>query len=100
MQWDRPVVLGPQPERGLLVVLEGTDGSGKTTLVDAISKEMQRRGVPAFTTIQPTPSMRATDIFRLALHNDAPIDDYRALYLCTVGDRLYHCNVVAGAAPL
>jgi dTMP kinase len=94
MQWDRPVVLGPQPERGLLVVLEGTDGSGKTTLVDAISKEMQRRGVPAFTTIQPTPSMRATDIFRLALHNDAPIDDYRALYLCTVGDRLYHCNVV------
>ena len=94
MRWDRPVTLGPQPETGLLVVLEGTDGSGKTTLVDAIMAEMGRRGTPAFATIQPTPSMRATDIFHLALHNDAPIDDYRALYLCTVGDRLYHSNVI------
>jgi dTMP kinase len=94
MRWDRPVSLGPPPQNGLLVVFEGTDGSGKTTLLNAIKAELETRGITAFATMQPTPSMRATDIFQLALHNDATIDNYRALYLCTVGDRLYHSNVV------
>jgi dTMP kinase len=94
MRWDHPVQLGPMPDSGLLVVLEGTDGSGKSTLVEAIVDEMQRRGVPTFATLQPTPSLRATDIFRLGLHNDATPDEYRALYLCTIGDRLYHRNTV------
>ena len=94
MQWERPVQLGPVPESGVLVVLEGTDGSGKSTLVEAIVSEMQRRGIPAFATLQPTPSLRATEIFRLGLHNDGTPDEYRALYLCTIGDRLYHRNTV------
>jgi dTMP kinase len=94
MRWDRPVTLGPQPANGLLVVFEGTDGSGKTTLLNAVTEDLARRGIPAFATMQPTPSMRATEIFQLALHNDATVDEYRALYLCTVGDRLYHSNVV------
>ncbi len=94
MHWDRPVNLGPETETGLLVVVEGTDGSGKTTLVEAIVAELQRRGVPASATLQPTPSLRATEIFQLGLHNDASPDEYRALYLCTIGDRLYHRNTV------
>jgi dTMP kinase len=92
MRWERPVELGPQPPRGLLVVVEGTDGSGKTTLVQALAAELRDRGLQVLTTQQPTPSMRATDVFRLALHNDAAADDYRALYLATLGDRLHHCN--------
>jgi dTMP kinase len=94
MHWDRPVNLGPVTETGLLVVVEGTDGSGKSTLVEAIVAELQRRGVPASATLQPTPSLRATEIFQLGLHNDASPDEYRALYLCTIGDRLYHRNTV------
>lgn len=94
MPWDRPVQLGTKPENGLLIVVEGTDGSGKTTLVEGIVAELRRRGLAASGTMQPTPAMRATDVFRLALHNGAPFDEYRALYLCTMGDRLYHANAV------
>jgi thymidylate kinase len=92
MRWDRQVELGPLPETGVLVVVEGTDGSGKSTLVDGIVAELQRGDVPSFATLQPTPSLRATEIFQLGLHNDATLDEYRALYLCTIGDRLYHRN--------
>jgi dTMP kinase len=94
MRWEAPVDLGPQPPSGLLVAVEGTDGSGKTTLVRALAAALQGRGLAVLATQQPTPSMRATDLFKLALHNDAPVDDYRALYLATLGDRLYHCNAV------
>jgi dTMP kinase len=94
MRWDKPVELGVRPSSGLLVAVEGTDGSGKTTLVRALTAALQARGLPVFATQQPTPSMRATDLFKLALHNDAPVADYRALYLATLGDRLYHCNVI------
>jgi thymidylate kinase len=94
MQWDHPVTLGPEPETGLLVVVEGTDGSGKSTLVDGIVAALTQCRVPAFATLQPTPSLRATEIFQLGLHNDATPDEYRALYLCTIGDRLYHRDTV------
>jgi dTMP kinase len=86
--------LGPAPASGLLVAIEGTDGSGKTTLVHALAGALQARGLGVLKTRQPTPSMRATEIFRLALHNQAALADYRALYLATLGDRLYHCNAV------
>jgi dTMP kinase len=94
MRWERPIELGPAPESGLLVVIEGTDGSGKSTVVDGLVSELGRRGIAAFQTLQPTPSLRATEIFQLGLHNDATPDEYRALYLCTIGDRLYHRNTV------
>jgi thymidylate kinase len=83
MRWDKPVELGVRPSSGLLVAVEGTDGSGKTTLVRALTAALQARGLPVFATQQPTPSMRATDLFKLALHNDAPVADYRALYVFT-----------------
>jgi dTMP kinase len=94
MRWERQIELGPAPDSGLLIVIEGTDGSGKTTLVEAIVAELQRRDIPVLATLQPTPSLRATEIFKLGLHNDATPDEYRALYLCTIGDRLYHRNTV------
>jgi dTMP kinase len=94
IRWDRPVSLGPAPASCVLVVVEGTDGSGKSTLVDGIVAALRRRHVPAFATLQPSPSLRATEIFQLGLHNNATPDEYRALYLCTIGDRLYHRNSV------
>jgi dTMP kinase len=94
MRWDHPVELGPPPASGLLIVVEGTDGSGKTTLVRALTAALRDRGQTVLATQQPTQAMRRTDLFKLALHNDAPAEEYRDLYRATLGDRLYHCNVV------
>ncbi|WP_181805027.1 dTMP kinase [Streptomyces shenzhenensis] len=83
----------PHGEQGLFVVVEGTDGAGKTTLVNGLAAALRADGHEVFTTFQPTPSARATDVFRGFAERGG--DDpalHRALYLVTLGDRLYHAR--------
>ncbi|MFD8811207.1 dTMP kinase [Streptomyces sp. NPDC059627] len=83
----------PHGERGLFIVVEGTDGAGKTTLVSGLAESLRAAGREVFTTFQPTPSARATDVFRGFAERGG--DDpalHRALYLVTLGDRLFHAR--------
>lgn len=83
----------PHTAPGLLVVVEGTDGAGKTTLVNGLSAALRASGHKVFSTFQPTPSARATEVFRGFAERGG--DDpaiHRALYLVTLGDRLYHAR--------
>ncbi|MEU9330926.1 dTMP kinase [Streptomyces canus] len=83
----------PHREQGLFIVVEGTDGAGKTTLVNGLAASLRAEGRDVFTTFQPTASARATDVFRGFAERGG--DDpavHRALYLVTLGDRLYHAR--------
>ncbi|WP_330241366.1 phosphoribosyltransferase family protein [Streptomyces sp. NBC_00525] len=83
----------PHTAPGLLVVVEGTDGAGKTTLVNGLSAELRAAGHQVFDTFQPTPSARATEVFRgFAERGGDDPTIHRALYLVTLGDRLYHAR--------
>jgi len=84
--------LDDTPSPGALLVVCGIDGSGKTTLIEGLADHLRGRGLTVTTTRQPTPSMRETEVFRLARVGGGPLEEYRALYLCTIGDRLHHCN--------
>lgn len=83
----------PHGAPGLFIVVEGTDGAGKTTLVNGLTASLRATGHEVFTTFQPTASARATDVFRSFAERggDDPVL-HRALYLVTAGDRLHHAR--------
>ncbi len=83
----------PHGLAGLFIVVEGTDGAGKSTLVEGLAAALREAGHAVMTTFQPSPTARATDVFRgFAEHGHADPVLYRALYLVTLGDRLYHAQ--------
>ncbi|GAA3815077.1 deoxynucleoside kinase [Streptomyces phyllanthi] len=80
---------------GFLLVIEGTDGAGKSTLLNRVTHRLQSTGHDVLTTFQPTPATRAHGVFRaLSESGGADLDLYRALYLLTLGDRLFHVDTV------
>ncbi|MEM4913310.1 MAG: adenylyl-sulfate kinase, partial [Desulfurococcaceae archaeon] len=45
-----------KPSKGLFIVLEGIDGSGKTTIARALIQELEKRGYRTLYTFEPTDS--------------------------------------------
>jgi dTMP kinase len=86
------IVLQRHHFAGRLIVVEGTDGAGKSTLIAGLTDQLQARGHDVLTTFQPTTGVRSTDVFRAFSESGSGTRaEYRALYLVTLGDRLYHC---------
>jgi dTMP kinase len=56
-------------EQGVLVVLEGIDGSGKTTQARALLRRLRRRGWPAVFFREPTRGRWGREIKRLAVRD-------------------------------
>jgi dTMP kinase len=56
----------PTKRRGLLIVLEGIDGSGKTTQARALIRRLRRRGIKASFFREPTRGRWGREIKRLA----------------------------------
>ena len=61
----------PTRRRGLLVVLEGIDGSGKTTQARALLRRLRRRGFKAAFFREPTRGRWGREIKRLAARSDS-----------------------------
>jgi dTMP kinase len=57
--------------RGLLIVLEGIDGSGKTTQARALVRRLRRRGIEASLFREPTRGRFGREIKRLAARADS-----------------------------
>lgn len=87
--------LTPVTTPGLLLVIEGTDGAGKTTLKEQLSRRLKDSGHDVLETFQPTRSARSHELFRGFSESAGATEElYRALYLLTLGDRMYHAHAV------
>lgn len=89
-----PLELTPHFWPGRLVAFCGIDGSGKTTLIEAVARHLEAQGRPCFRTYTPTPRIRNNPLFRELV--DAGSADSRArvdvlgLGLQILGDLLQH----------
>ena len=64
-------MIASKRRRGLLVVLEGIDGSGKTTQARALLRRLRRRGLKAVFFREPTRGRWGREIKRLAARADS-----------------------------
>lgn len=81
------------PYDGKLLVFEGTDGAGKTTMI-ALTRQLleERYGKDRIVTVkQPTDMSRKTKLFQKMMYSGNHDDiDYRAVQLLTMSDRVQH----------
>lgn len=79
---------------GILITVCGLDGCGKTTMLNKMLSDFERKG-EVFITKQPTDYVRESEIFRTYM--DSPNHDkfdYRSLSLLAASDRVQHVNKV------
>lgn len=88
----RRLKLRPNQHKGKLIVFEGTDGAGKTTLIGLTKNYllgMQEREILCVK--QPTDLSRKTKLFQKMMYCKDHADiDYRAVQLLTMSDRMQH----------
>lgn len=89
----RKLKLRKNPYKGKLIVFEGTDGAGKTTLISLTKKYLEEKnGIGSVLCVkQPTDLSRKTKLFQKMMycckHEDI---NYRAVQLLTMSDRMQH----------
>lgn len=79
------------PYCGKLIVFEGTDGAGKTTMISMTEKYLAEKlgGSNVIVAKQPTDLSRKTKLFQKMMFSETHDDiDYRAVQLLTMSDRI------------
>lgn len=69
------MMLFPMKNKGLLIVIEGIDGSGKTTQARTLVRRLRARGVAAVSFREPTGGKWGREIRRKALRRDSLTPD-------------------------
>lgn len=89
----RKLKLKKNPHEGRLIVFEGTDGAGKTTMISMTERYLkQQLGEDMVICVkQPTDLSRKTKLFQKMMYCKNHEDiDYRAVQLLTMSDRIQH----------
>ncbi len=82
---------------GRFIVLEGGEGSGKSTQVRCLAERLGACGADVLVTFEPGATARGVSLRRLLLDDDSPIDG-RAELLLMVADRAQHVAEVVRPA--
>lgn len=93
--------LKPHQYKGKLIVFEGTDGAGKTTMISMTEQYLKEQlGEDNVLCVkQPTDLSRKTKLFQKMMYCSNHDDiDYRAVQLLTMSDRLQHAFEVIAPA--
>jgi dTMP kinase len=80
---------------GFFVVLEGGDGTGKSTQARLLTERLHGLGRPAFATHEPGGTARGARIREFLLHDHEPLDA-RAELLLMLADRAQHVAEIIG----
>lgn len=83
---------------GCLIAVEGLDGGGKTTIVDALALAIERCGFSVVKTRIPSTAFRATQLFRDIHDPAADPPDSLAFEVSYMADRIQHCRSVIDPA--
>ena len=89
----RKLTLRNNTYSGKLIVFEGTDGAGKTTMIGLTRQLLEERyGKDRILSVkQPTDMSRKTKLFQKMMYSKNHEDvDYRAVQLLTMSDRIQH----------
>jgi dTMP kinase len=84
----------PSQLPGRLIVVEGFDGSGKSTQIERLAEALKRRGHRVLATRQPTDWYRNDPNVRSFLDDPESTHSIKALALLAAADRLRHCAEV------
>jgi dTMP kinase len=79
----------PQLQSGMLIAIEGIDGSGKTTLAHTLSVSLEKQGYSIMLTKEPGDSALGKEIRNLVCTQNIPICPL-AQYLLFAADRAQH----------
>jgi dTMP kinase len=94
------IELLPHSLPGILITVDGNDGTGKTTLLNGLERRLIAEGREVLRTRQPTTEGRESEAFQEFLFHPDRRDriDYRALLCLMIGDRLQHLHRVVKPA--
>lgn len=81
------------PYPGKIVVIEGTDGAGKTTQAKALVKKLNKSGIPAAYTKEPTDDIIGQFIREKVLSGEFSINPLALQYLFNA-DRIMHMEKI------
>lgn len=75
--------------KGLLITIEGIDGSGKTTLIQNIAKQLELQKIPLVTTKEPGGTQLGQQLRTILQHQPVPVCS-KAEFLLFAADRAQH----------